>query len=1072
MKTCLTILLVASDVLSAQQYTIATFAGGALPVNISGTSASLGGGSNGTTVALDSAGNLFLNSPEYNVVLRLSAQTGALTLVAGNGTAGFSGDNGPATSAQLNGPAGVAVDSLGNIYIADSNNNRIRKVSNGTITTVAGNGDYGFSGDNGPATSASLTPYGLAADSTGTLYIADFDNSLIRKVSNGVITTVAGDGTFGFSGDNGPPRSAQLYQPTGVAVDSVGNIYIADTSNNRIRKVSNGVITTLAGNGTPDFGGDGGPATSAEVLQPTGVAVDSVGNVYLAVVDRVRRVSNGIISTVAGGGSTLGDGGPAINAQLVGIANLWGITVDPSGNLFIADGNQRIRKVSNGLITTVAGGGATIGDGGPAAQAQLASPRGVALDSTGNMYIADTYSHRIRKVSNGAIATVAGNGSYGFSGDNGPATMAQLDHPSGVAVDPNGNLYVIDYNNFRIRKVSSGLITTVAGGGSLSGDSIPATSANLSGPLGIAVDLSGNLYISDESTNRVRKVSNGVITTIAGNGTGGFAGDNGPATSAQLSEPSGLAVDSAGNLYIADTRNARIRRVSGGVITTLAGGGSILGDGVATDVQLGGPTAIALDSAGNVYIADIGTNSNNNVTSIRKVSNGVITTIAGSGAQGVGYPAGIAVGTSNNVYISDSTNNRVRVLTPSGTSCTYSVTPTSLQAPTSGGSFSFGIQTTTSCSWTVSSLPNWITVSGVSSGSGPGTVTLVVTPNTSSTALSATISIAGVSVTVTQAATTACTYLISPGGQAFAAVGGNGTITVTAGAGCSWTAATSLSFVTISGATSGTGNGAVSYAVAANSGGDRTGTITIAGLSFDVEQVGATLSGFTNLGSMAQVAFAGAWTTTFTLVNTGTAPVQARLNFFDNNGNPLPVPLVFPQLGTTAGPLLAATLDRTVNPGAGLLIQTAGLTSQPTQVGWAQLLASANLGSFAVFQQAIGASIQEAVVPLENRNPTAFEIWFDNTGGHATGIALASTGSQAATVPVVIHDDTGAVLLSTTIQLAAGGHASFDLAGTYAVTSGRRGTVEFDTPSGGQISVLGLRFNPTGAFSTVPALTK
>ena len=222
---------------------------------------------------------------------------------------------------------------------------------------------------------------------------------------------------------------------------------------------------------------------------------------------------------------------------------------------------------------------------------------------------------------------------------------------------------------------------------------------------------------------------------------------------------------------------------------------------------------------------------------------------------------------------------------------------------------------------------------------------------------------------------------------------------------------------------------------------------------------------------MAQLAFAGAWTTTFTLVNTGTTPVQATLNFFDNNGNPLPVPLVFPQSSMTAGsPVTSTTV--TVNPGAGQLIQTAGLTSQPTQVGWTQLLANGNLGAFAVFQQAIGASVQQAVVPLENRKPTAFEIWFDNTGGYATGIALANVGTQAASIPVVIRDDSGATVMSTTILLAAGGYSSFNLASSYAAAAGIRGTVEFDTPSGGQISVLGLSFNPTGAFSTIPAVTK
>ena len=275
----------------------------------------------------------------------------------------------------------------------------------------------------------------------------------------------------------------------------------------------------------------------------------------------------------------------------------------------------------------------------------------------------------------------------------------------------------------------------------------------------------------------------------------------------------------------------------------------------------------------------------------------------------------------------------------------------------------------------------------------------------------------------------------------------------------------------------GTTPATITVSVSALPVGTYAGSITIASTdpnnplssTFPVTYVVAPSSGFASLGSMAQLAFAGNWTTTFTLVNTGTTPIQASLNFFDNNGNPLPVPLAFPQSGTTAGSA-ASTAAVTVNPGAGQLVQTAGLASEPTQVGWTQLLANGNLGGFAVFQQTNGASAQEAVVPLESLDPTAFFIWFDNTGGNATGIALANTVAQAATVPVVIRADTGAVLQSTTVQLPANGHTSFDLASTYALASGIRGTVEFETPAGGQISVLGIEFSPTGAFSTIPAL--
>ena len=1070
-------ILLTSIILSSafgQTYTISTFAGGGLPVNIPGTSASLG---NPRGVAVDSSGNVFF--VDQNTVLRLDAKTGILTLAAGSGTTGFSGDNGPAASAQLYFPQGLAVDSAGNLYIADFLNSRIRKVSNGVITTVAGGGSS--FGDSGPATGAQLGPVGVAVDSAGALYIAD--GNRIRKVSNGVITTVAGTGPQGFSGDNGPATSAQLDIPSGVAVDSADNLYIA--GGNRIRKVSNGVITTVAGNGTFGFSGDNGPATSAQLNSPFGVAVDSAGNLYIddGNNNRIRKVSSGVITTVVGGGTSgLGDNSPATSAQL---RSPGGVAVDSTGNLYIADsGNARIRKVSNGVITTVAGNGTdgSSGDNGPATSAQLREPYGVAVDSAGDIYIADSANNRIRKVSNGVITTVAGGGSS--FGDNGPATSAQLFNPYGVAVDSAGNLYITDYGSSRIRKVSNGVITTVAGTGTdgSSGDNGPATSAQLREPYGAAVDSAGNLYIADAGNSRIRKVSNGVITTVAGNGTRGFSGDNGPATSAQLSVPRGVAVDSAGNLYIADLGNYSIRKVSNGVITTVAGNGTMgsSGDnGPAISAQLDGPEGVVVDSAGNLYVAT--------GLVIRKVSNGVITTVAGNGTQGfsgdngpaisaqLDLPTGVAVDSVGNVYVADQFNNRIRLLTPVGSTCTYSVSPTSLQAAVSGGNLAVSIQTTATCSWSISNLPSWITVSGASSGAGSATVTLVAASN-SGVPLSATILVAGVSVTVSQPAASGCTYAINPGGQTFAAAGGNGTINMTAGPGCPWTAASTASWVTITGVGAGSGNGTVTYQAAANTGAARSGTVTVAGLSFTVEEGGASIAGFTNAGSMAQLASAGNWTTTITLVNTGTTPVQARLNFFDDNGNPLALPLSFPPPSGGASPLvllLASTLDRTLNPGAELVIQSTGPNSQPTLVGWAQLLTNGTIGGFAVFSQVVGNTIQDAEVPLENRNASGYVVPFDNTNGSATGIALANISPQTVNSAITIRDDTGAVIVSDTITLPAMGHTSFNLTDRYAsMTAQRRGTLEFRTPSAGQISVLGLRFNATGAFSTIPALAK
>ncbi len=338
------------------------------------------------------------------------AQAQIITTIAGNGTPGYSGDGGPATAAELDKPICVAIDAGGNIYFSDYGNHRIRKVTPaGTISTIAGNGTSGYSGDGGAATAAKLSyPYGVAVDGSGNVYLADYSNNRIRKVTpSGTISTIAGNGTASFSGDGGAATAAELQLPTGVAIDGSGNLYVADWGNQRIRKVTpSGTISTLAGNGTGSFSGDGGAATAAELYNPIGVAVDGSSNVYIA-----------------------------------------------------DDGNQRIRKVTpSGSISTIAGNGTAgySGDGGAATAAELNYPVGVALDFSGNLYIADDANHTIRKVTpSGIISTIAGNGTAGYSGDGGAATAAELNYPYGAAVDGSGNLYIADDLNQRIRKVGS-----------------------------------------------------------------------------------------------------------------------------------------------------------------------------------------------------------------------------------------------------------------------------------------------------------------------------------------------------------------------------------------------------------------------------------------------------------------------------------------------------------------------------------------------------------------------------------------------------------------------------------------
>jgi trimeric autotransporter adhesin len=686
-RTAFGILLTGGSIALAQQYTITTLAGGAAFTPVAALNASIG---QPQRAAVDASGAVYFSN--LNSVFKIDA-AGVLTRIAGNGRAGFSGDGGPAAQAQLNGPQGVAVNAAGDVYIADRDNHRVREVTpDGVIATVAGNGTAGFFGDGGAATDGQLNqPTGLAVDASGNLYIADPATHCVREVLlDGSITTVAGNGGPGFSGysgDGGAAQLADLSTPEAVAVDTAGNLYIVDTSNNDVRQVSTSVvITTVAGNQTIGYSGDGGASISAQLNQPYDVAVDGSGNLYiLQYADgRIRKVSSkGIITTVAGNGSSGfgGDGGAATSAQL---SLPKGVASDAAGNLYIADsGNDRIRKVSTaGTISTVAGSGlfSYSGDGSPAASAQLNGPLGAAVDASGNVYLADTNNHRVRVVSStGVITTLAGNGSPGFGGDGGGAAAAQLNTPSGLAID-GGTLYIADTGNNRVRAVSpQGVITTVAGNGSpgYSGDGGAAANAQLYAPVGVAVDGAGNVYIAEFSNSRIRKVSpGGLITTVAGTGVAAYAGDGGPATSAYLNGPSALAVDAAGNLYIADTRNHCVREVTpDGVIITAAGTGvaGYSGDGGgATSAQLLAPAGVAVDNAGNLYI----TEASNRIRkvfldgSIRRIAGNGLVGYSGDGGLAIGArlngPSEIAVDNAGKLYVAEAGNNSIRLLQPTG----------------------------------------------------------------------------------------------------------------------------------------------------------------------------------------------------------------------------------------------------------------------------------------------------------------------------------------------------------------------------------------------------------------------
>jgi len=585
-------------------------------------------------LALDASGNLYI-ADRNNARVRKIAPSGIITTVAGTGQSltGYPVTSSPATSVPLGLPVGVALDSNGNLYVADLLNLCVWRVSPaGILTNFAGNHSIGYIGDGGPAVLATLYfPSGVATDRDDNVYIADTNNLRIRKVSSdGTISTVPGSFV-----------PAQILRPVSVAIDNSKNVYFG-TGENSIAKVTpSGTYVTVTGSALEGFSGDGGNAANATVCNPSGVTIDTGGNVYFAdnCNNRVRKISaSGLITTVAGDGTAgfSGDGDLATNAQL---SSTTAIATNLAGNLYIADAkNSRVRMVNSaGVISTVAGNGVAgfSGDGGPAADAQLSSPSSLAIDANSNLYISDNnivafpsgietlnqvMTSRIRKVSpTGTITTIAGSGPAGDTGDGGQATGAQI-NAGPIAVDGSGNLYFADNVDAYIRKISAaGTISTITRTDLRlisSHDGIPAANAYVNNVSALTTDALGNLFLSvndyKTSDNRVREIvsSSGLITSVAGNpGYLDLAhiGDGGPATDASLYNPAGIALDSSGNLFISDEFNHRVRRVSPDrTITTIAGNGTFghSGDGgLGLNAQMQ-PGNLALGANGRIYFTD------------------------------------------------------------------------------------------------------------------------------------------------------------------------------------------------------------------------------------------------------------------------------------------------------------------------------------------------------------------------------------------------------------------------------------------------------------------------------------
>jgi sugar lactone lactonase YvrE len=625
---------------------------------------------------------------------------GQLSLIAGDlGAAG--GVDGPITTARFTALAGVTVDGQGNVYVSDGH--AVRKIStDGVVTTLAGVASEWGDADGAGATARFNSPQGLATDAAGNVYVADRDNQAIRKITpDGMVSTLAGSSSS-MGADDGSGVRARFFRPCGVAVDGAGNVFVADTRNYTVRKISPaGVVSTLAGR-ADEAGSANGPASSARFASPQGIAVDAAGNVYVTDFDShaIRKIStSGVVTTLAGSSMGSADGNGA-SAQF---AYPTGLAIDRDGNLYVADSHSlTVRKITpGGLVTTVAGLADHPGTAdGPAATARFNSVHAVAVDRSGNIYATDDAyvqsagatryvkpgpSATVRRIdARGVVSTIAGHRSDLDPSPDGVGAAARFESPSGIVVDRAGTMFVTDATAGTVRRITAaGEVTTFAGKAGATGHSDGLRSdARFDQPTGIALDSAGTLFLTDPVTAVIRKITReGLVSTFAGYaGTKGSA--DGVGAAARFNAPTGIAVDDHGNLYVTDEWANTIRRItSAGDVTTLAGRAGERGsmDGLADRARFVVPAGITVDRTGNVYVCDYGNRT------IRKITQGGdVSTLAGragrqGSADGIGPaaeftgPLAIAADDAGNLYVSD--GNTIRRVTPAGVVTTVAGAP-------------------------------------------------------------------------------------------------------------------------------------------------------------------------------------------------------------------------------------------------------------------------------------------------------------------------------------------------------------------------------------------------------------